>query len=168
MSLRVFLIRLTKIRLSECRCGNIRANVPPIPGRHGGSLKKSVPNRCGLRYIGTRRFVRTIAALVRVNPNLIGTYSPLSQRRPCLDRHCVPARLSLERPWKPPRNIPVAIHHCGATCAAVQQLHAVTPRCVARHGCRSWLVEFSIRRTQVKRATESAALSRKLDGRKVA
>src|SRR5438874_13783084 len=137
----------------------IRANVPPIPGRHGGSLKKSVPNRCGLRYIGTRRFVRTIAAIVRVNPHLIGTYSPLSQRRPCLDRHCVPARLSLERPWKPPRNIAVAIHHCGATCATVQQLYAVTSRCVARHGSSSWLGECSIRRPHVTRETESDALS---------
>src|SRR5947208_15311900 len=104
----------------------IRANVPPIRARRGDSPEKSVPNRCGLRYIGTRRFVRTISAIVRANPHLIGTYPPLSQRRPCLDRHCVPARLSLERPWKPPRNIPVAIHHCGATCASVQQLHAAT------------------------------------------
>src|SRR5207247_10901405 len=99
---------------------------------------------------------------------LIVTSVHLPDLQPCWDRHCVQARLSLEQPWKPPRNTPVAIRHCGATCASVQQLHAATPRCAARHGCRSWLVEFSIRRTQVKRATESAALSRKLDGRKVA
>src|SRR4029453_13274116 len=195
MSLRIFLIRPIKIRLSECRCSNKDANrcAAKVDKKFSRfhTCKCSTNSSTSRRFSGeirseplwaplywnsslcsnSRRICSRDSALTPTlspAPRLTRTYPPPSQHRRCLDRHCVPARLSLERPWKPPRNIPVAIHHCGATCASVQQLHGATPRSGAPHGCRSQLVGFSIQRTQVTQATESAAPSRKLDERKVA
>src|SRR5204863_5568226 len=143
----------------------IRANLQAIPARRGEFPEKSAPNRCGCRCIAIRRFVRTIASIVRANRRLVQTCPPLSLHRWCLDRCYPPMQPLHEQPWKPPRNIPVATHHYGATCASIQQLRSAARRYAVPRGCRFWSVASSIRQVQVKPAAESTAPSRKLDVR---